>query len=572
MTESAPITIDELLSKHTKNLKPGESISIPLYKSRGTISTIDPIQASRAQKAAASVGAKTLTRSFLEKNEMKFPRLMKFNCPVVTKPDWDHNLKDGRLYIEDIPKAKDESDSDEDQSSANPRKRWKKNQPPRQHWVLQTKDEFFKKVLAKQKQKKDPVEGARLEQVLEEKLSERYYGIAEANPSSYIVMGVTNDPSADSDSPSIGMFCSHGYTNFTQPKKYHTLSMQEAEQVLNTKQSLSRYMMHQNGIGSQFGASQQPQSKSFRSRLLEKIQDNDEENDVMTDLCFREAKATKATTELLNDVADGNIKVDAEGVLGGVNDSEFGGRRRFMNVSASKSDNEGKKDRKVQKVQGEGVAMEDDFYQRDVGAEYDELDYDPNEQFDDDDVDVGEADVEDTGGFAADVDEDEEEEDDEDDDAFGALFGNVTDASSGFATTAGLKAMIAKANGEELTPPLPISMKKSVYASGSDGSDDDILGGSSLVGKTDGTTQPTLTSKVKLDEHGLRVITRESVQREIWLHNGSIKSKKLFKVFGMSSKKSSRERKDVFISICKELCTMNDGVLTLKQHYAKMDK
>jgi hypothetical protein len=106
MTESAPITIDELLSKHTKNLKPGESISIPLYKSRGTISTIDPIQASRAQKAAASVGAKTLTRSFLEKNEMKFPRLMKFNCPVVTKPDWDHNLKDGRLYIEDIPKAK----------------------------------------------------------------------------------------------------------------------------------------------------------------------------------------------------------------------------------------------------------------------------------------------------------------------------------------------------------------------------------------------------------------------------------------------------------------------------------
>lgn len=37
---------------------------------------------------------------------MKFPRLMKFNHPVVTKPDWDHSLRDGRLYIEDIPKAK----------------------------------------------------------------------------------------------------------------------------------------------------------------------------------------------------------------------------------------------------------------------------------------------------------------------------------------------------------------------------------------------------------------------------------------------------------------------------------
>jgi hypothetical protein len=426
--------------------------------------------------------------------------------------------------------------------------------------------------LAKQKQKKEPVEGAKLEQALEEKLSERYYGNAEANPSSYIVMGVMNDPSVDSDRPSIGVFSSHGYTNFTQPKKYHTLSMQEAEQVLNTKKTLSRYMMHQSGIGAQFGASQQPQNNSSRSRLLGKIQDNDEENDVMADLCFREGKGTKATTEILDDVADGSIKVDAEGILGGANDSEFGGRRRFINVSAGKTDSEGAKDRKVQKVQGEGVAMEDDFYQRDVGAEYDELDYDPNEQFDDDDVDIGEADIEDTGGFAADIDEEEEEEDEEDDDEFANLFGNLADATSGFATTAGLKAMIAKANGEEMAPVVPIPMKKSAYASGSDGSDDEILGSSSLIGKADGSAQPALASKVKLDEHGLRVITRESVQREIWLHNGSIKSKKLFKVFGMSSKKSSRERKDLFISICKELCTMNDGILTLKQHYAKMDK
>jgi hypothetical protein len=422
--------------------------------------------------------------------------------------------------------------------------------------------------LAKQKQKKDPVEGAKLEQALEEKLSDRYYGMAEANPSSYIVMGVMNDTS---DSPSIGVFSSHGYTNFTQPKKYHTLSMQEAEQVLNTKQSLSRYMMHQNGAGSQFGTLQQPQNHSSRSRLFDKIQDNDEENDVMTDLCFREAKGTKATAEILNDVADGNIKLDAEGVLGGVNDSEFGGRRRFVNVSGGKSEKDDVKDRKVQKVQGEGVAMEDDFYQRDVGAEYEELDYDPNEQFDDDDVDVGEADIEDTGGFAADVDEDEEEEDEEEDDEFANLFGSFADTSSGFATTAGLKAMIAKANGEELSPVAPIPIKKSAYSSGSDGSDDEILGSTSHVGKTDDASQPALTSKVKLDEHGLRIITRESVQREIWLHNGSIKSKKLFKVFGMSSKKSSRERKDLFISICKELCTMNDGILTLKQHYAKMD-
>lgn len=99
-------TIDEILGKYSNDLKPGESISIPLYKSRSTISTIDPIQVSRAQKIATSVGANTLTKGFVEKNELKFPRLLKFNHPVVRKPKWDGDLDDGRLYIEDIPKAK----------------------------------------------------------------------------------------------------------------------------------------------------------------------------------------------------------------------------------------------------------------------------------------------------------------------------------------------------------------------------------------------------------------------------------------------------------------------------------
>eukprot|EP00553_Chaetoceros_curvisetus_P007272 CAMPEP_0204618330 /NCGR_PEP_ID=MMETSP0717-20131115/5011_1 /ASSEMBLY_ACC=CAM_ASM_000666 /TAXON_ID=230516 /ORGANISM="Chaetoceros curvisetus" /LENGTH=102 /DNA_ID=CAMNT_0051632037 /DNA_START=78 /DNA_END=384 /DNA_ORIENTATION=- len=61
-------TIDAILSHHAKNLKPGESISIPLYKSRnGTITSADPLQKSRASKQAAAMGAKNVSKSVLEK-------------------------------------------------------------------------------------------------------------------------------------------------------------------------------------------------------------------------------------------------------------------------------------------------------------------------------------------------------------------------------------------------------------------------------------------------------------------------------------------------------------------------
>ena len=70
-------------------------------------------------------------------------------------------------------------------------------------------------------------------------------------------------------------------------------------------------------------------------------------------------------------------------------------------------------DNRASAAGNDGMAMQDDFYQRDVGAEYEDLDYDANELFDDDDVDVGETEEIDTGGFAADEDDDLDEDDDE---------------------------------------------------------------------------------------------------------------------------------------------------------------
>lgn len=100
-------TIDALLSQYAKDLQPGQSVSIPLYKGKQTVTTIDPLQASQAKKAAAAIGAKEPAKSVIKRHEISFPRLLKF-IETVEKPNF-HNVgeyQDGRLYTEDIPKAK----------------------------------------------------------------------------------------------------------------------------------------------------------------------------------------------------------------------------------------------------------------------------------------------------------------------------------------------------------------------------------------------------------------------------------------------------------------------------------
>jgi len=100
-------TIDALLAQYAKNLQPGQSISIPLYKGKQTMTTIDPIQASQAKKAAAAIGAKEPAKSVIKRHEVSFPRLFKF-IETVEKPNFQKagEFQDGRLYMEDIPKAK----------------------------------------------------------------------------------------------------------------------------------------------------------------------------------------------------------------------------------------------------------------------------------------------------------------------------------------------------------------------------------------------------------------------------------------------------------------------------------
>jgi len=587
-------TIDALLSQYAKNLQPGESVSIPLYKGRQTITTIDPLQASQAKKAAAAIGAKEPAKSVVKRHEISFPRLLKF-IETVEKPNFQNvgEYQDGRLYTEDIPKVKDESDDEdaEEAPTSSRKKRWRRNQPPKQQWILQPSQEYIQKFKIKQFKQKDSVAAVKLEQELNSKLSKRYHGLPESNHSAYVIFEAS-PPQENGEGGSIKVMPMHGFTNFTQPSKFKTLSMQQAEQAISGK-NMTRYMMHQGG-NSHVKTNQEGSSVgNTRSRLLGKLTAGglDEDNDVMGDICFREptrSNARSATTELLNGIGDADLKMDSDGILGGANDSEFGGKRRFGRMGQIKKEEDGNAKKQKNsggdaKVGNEAAAMQDDFYQRDVGAEYEELDYDVNEQFDDDDVDVGAEEVvmDEGGGFVADIDSDSDGDDDEDGDEL-----DMSGFDNGFATSAGTKAMIAKANGEGTQPPVVAAvvattdrkgnMSDANATSGSDRSEDETSMGASSKGAinkastTAESTSTTTAKTVQLDENGLRIITKDAVRREIWLHNGSVKMRTLAKVFKISGK-SAKERQERFKTVCKELCNVNNGVFILKQHYSKME-
>jgi len=342
-----------------------------------------------------------------------------------------------------------------------------------------------------------------------------------------------------------------------------------------------------------------------------------DEDDVMGDLTFRNRSSkssAKARQELLNSFGD-NMRVDADGVMGGANDAIFGQRgQRFGNFTATRD--EGKKDggasgAGASKVAGnDGNAMADDFYQRDVKAEYEELDYDANEQFDDDDVDVGETDV-----VMGDSNFKTIEEDD-DDDLEDGVHGERPTGAEGLASLAGFRLMLAKARGE-ITPEqlaeladknkrqaeeedkiqaendkktedgdsssdhlakimeaaekarIEAESKRAAAAAAAANNDD----GSGDNG-ANGSKQPrNPQAMMEVDENGQRLVTLEAVRHEIWLTRGRIPMKRLMKIFDVK-KKSSQDRQTKFKEVVRELCTIETDpiggrMLVLKQHYSR---
>lgn len=449
------------------------------------------------------------------------------------------------------------------------------------------------------------------------KLSNQYHGVVESNASKYVILTVapsssttTVDVSSSTTGSSLSNSCDvvaseqitiqpiYGFHTFSQPYKTATLSMEEAESAIERQRNtVTRYMMHGklSNIdtneaaatiatgGVRGGRSLGPAPKALsRARLLGKLAGNDDvddEDDVMGDLKFESRRGGgTARKELLSSMADEGTTMDDDGVLGGANDLEFGGKRRFGRAAVETS-NESSAAAAGEKGGGaatgfEAGAMEDGFYQRDVSAEYEALDYDANEQFDDDDVNLGEDEIlDDGGGFGGDFDSGDDQLSDDD----------ASDDEIGMATAAGLRAMLAKARGE--SPVNEVADKTvpdvATAAQGSNGIEDNAKKGVGVEKRTEESkpSNGTIASKpapkeavgVEIGADGKRKITLEAVRREIWLNSGSIKTTKLMKKFDVTKEFPARQA--VFKKIVMELCTMKkdaDGnKLVLKQHYSK---
>jgi hypothetical protein len=566
--------IDTLLTSQGKRLKTGQEIRFTLVKGPSHRLNPDPVNPKAPKQ--------------------QFPLIAKFPQSVV-KPDLDKApWNTSRLFQQDAPKAQE--DSDEETTEA--KKRWRPRQDiPKRQWVFQEQVEFLEQMMLKAQRKPLP----------KSHLSTQYKGVPEYNPSQFILLETPRD---DTQIQVTTLPTPKGTIAFSQPKATKTLSMTEAEHAISDQRGkMTRYMMHDKQRllnGNEF-----PQNQS-RKRLFGKLKasgnpNDDDEDDIMGDLAFRNRKSSgRSRKELLDSLGDSGIKVDADGVLGGADDAEFGKGQRFGRFKANEQKNSNKKESNTHNGEStkgnDGRAMTDDFYQRDVQAEYEELDYDANEQFDDDDVDVGETEVVvEGGGFA-----DEDDDDDFDEDG---MEGEKASGAEGLASIAGLKLMIAKAKGE-ITPEQiaesdekrkkeeadkqqrvtdiqskqkdqqnePVDHLTKIIVAAQDArvraekeqkemKEAAAAAPASAIAASDGLTN-------KVNENGERIINLEAVRREIWLHHGTIKLKRLMKIFDIGEK-ASKERRGKFKQMVKELCTLETDptggrCLVLKQHYSNM--
>jgi hypothetical protein len=579
--------IDQLFSQKGGGLTTGGSFRIRLVKGPNGTIYADPVD----------------PRAPLE----SFPLVAKFSESVV-KPNFQKiPWKDGRLYQQDVPKPAADSDEEEVEQ---PKKRWKYNRrrqdAPRRQWILQEQVDFLETMVARREKRA----------MDSKKLSSRYEGLPEHNPSHYVLLSqslyddeiiqVQNVPAPN------------GTIAFAQPASRKTYSLAEAEQVIEDQRAgVKVKTMHGHNEESNGGGTLRfvPKSKdSSKSRLLNKltarakVDADDEADDVMGDVTYKHRKGSgggsKARKELFNHLGDG-VKVSDDGVLGGTNDGVFGGRQRFgqFHAEAKKAASTEGGDGNEEKG-ADGLAMADDFYQRDVQAEYEELDYDASEQFDDDDVDLGEGEMHVDGGGYGEEDEDQDLSDLE-------LEEEVVGGAEGLATAAGFKMLLAKARGElsaqpaaaddsDTTSAISDRPKKDDNARGSPVSkseadkpdEDDYIvaikaaAEKSRIAATEKAKAQTAAaatvavkpmetaSAIETDENGLRLITLEAVRREIWLNHGQIPIKRLMKIFDVK-KKSAADRQNKFREVVKELCIMKSDpvggrLLVLKQHYSNM--
>jgi len=563
--------IDLLLSQHGKTIQPGQQVTFTLIKGKSGVVAVNPVNSKAppetfplVAKFPESVPKPNFTNGKAHLYQQDAPKVqvrlvMLYECMECMECLYEyishrphiyiytllsHHFAVGRLGWRRF-------------GCSGTEKKWKRRpQKPQRQWILQEETEFLETMMAKRQKKALPT-------IKNNKDSSRYLGVPEHNPSHYCLLSATSTTSTSTTVQVTTLTTPHVTTTFSQPRQ--GMSLSQAEQAITDQRAhMSQYMMH--------------------SHLMGKLQDKDDQedhDDVMANVAFSRKKkraTSSARRELLQDQDD--IQVDEDGVLGGTNDAEFGGKCHFghykgaTSKTASTSNNN--------KMAGnDGMAMSDDFYQWDVLAEYEDLDYDANEQFEDDDVDMGEKEVHLSAGDGGFADPDSEEEDDE-------VLEDTSSGAEGLATLAGFKKLLAKARGQTADPlevdsegekksSRPTSPTTAAKSKAEPTVHDPLANLLSQAETVAQQEEPPVkkqkVTRVELDKQGRRVLSLEAVQREIWLNHGSIPVKRISKTFGVKAK--DKERYNEFVQIAKTLATfdkdeLGNAILVLKQHYKIM--
>ncbi|GMI35973.1 hypothetical protein TrCOL_g11260 [Triparma columacea] len=261
------------------------------------------------------------------------------------------------------------------------------------------------------------------------------------------------------------------------------------------------------------------------------------------------------------------IAEDGYVVTGGGNDEEFGEKMQFTSVQVSSVSNYNEIEGKQIGFSGTDKVDQDIVRQGDFGVLYDDVDFEPDVEFNDD-VDQEENEIMEDAS-----DNDMDPNMDSSDESVGE-----GEEAKGFKGKKGTLAMLKRARGEDVEDEEIVGKSGGKTTAYKVDYDDEVEGEEEEEekrkredveegGGEGGGGKRRKVDLMETDEQGRRKLTKEAVRNEIWLNGGKITMKSLCKTFGIQKKDKGTDRVTEFLRIVAELSKKEKGELVLKQHF-----
>jgi hypothetical protein len=240
---------------------------------------------------------------------------------------------------------------------------------------------------------------------------------------------------------------------------------------------------------------------------------------------------------------------------------------QFTSVQVSSVSNYNEIEGKQIGFSGTDKVDQDIVRQGDFGVLYDDVDFEPDVEFNDD-VDQEENEImEDASDGDMDPNMDSSDE----------SVGEGEEAK-GFKGKKGTLAMLKRARGEDVEDEEIVGKSGGKTTAYKVDYDDEVEGEEEEEekrkredveegGGEGGGGKRRKVDLMETDEQGRRKLTKEAVRNEIWLNGGKITMKSLCKTFGIQKKDKGTDRVTEFLRIVAELSKKEKGELVLKQHF-----